>query len=188
MGKARTWTRRTANSLVALLADSLQHYATFPPATLAHATANFTASVGHEGSGRPQPLGIVILAQGRSGSTMLGETFRQNKVGAFLVVCSCVHVQRQPPCQGVLRRVNQAVSKTHRKTRNKALQCLVSPIRTILRTKSNRWLAPILKITVSDTTTHVIMQIISSYHRGFAAQSATAIERHKYHVSDLGST
>lgn len=27
-----------------------------------------------------RPMGIVIMAQGRSGSTMLGETFRQNKV------------------------------------------------------------------------------------------------------------
>lgn len=27
------------------------------------------------------PLGIIIMAQGRSGSTMLGELFRQNKVG-----------------------------------------------------------------------------------------------------------
>lgn len=27
-----------------------------------------------------RPIGIVIMAQGRSGSTMLGETFRQNKV------------------------------------------------------------------------------------------------------------
>lgn len=27
-----------------------------------------------------RPISIVIMAQGRSGSTMLGETFRQNKV------------------------------------------------------------------------------------------------------------
>lgn len=32
-----------------------------------------------------RPIGIVIMAQGRSGSTMLGETFRQNKVRA----CVC---------------------------------------------------------------------------------------------------
>lgn len=32
-----------------------------------------------------QPIGIVIMAQGRSGSTMLGETFRQNKV----LSCPC---------------------------------------------------------------------------------------------------
>lgn len=34
-----------------------------------------------------RPIGIVIMAQGRSGSTMLGETFRQNKVRSCTTFC-----------------------------------------------------------------------------------------------------
>lgn len=34
----------------------------------------------HQQQQQQRPTGIVIMAQGRSGSTMLGETFRQNKV------------------------------------------------------------------------------------------------------------
>lgn len=50
-----------------------------------------------------RPIGIVIMAQGRSGSTMLGETFRQNKVstrrqGAWLSgLCGVTFLG--PPCR-----------------------------------------------------------------------------------------
>lgn len=85
MVKAETSTR-TTTSLLALWATYLQHCSTFLLATSAHAANNFTARARHEENGRGQPVGIVIMAQGRSGSTMLGETFRQNKVGAFFVL------------------------------------------------------------------------------------------------------
>lgn len=79
MVKAETRTR-TATSLLALWATYLQHCS-----MLAHAADNFSAKGRQEENSQGQPVGIVIMAQGRSGSTMLGETFRQNKVGAFFV-------------------------------------------------------------------------------------------------------
>lgn len=80
MVKAGTWTR-TTTSIVGLGAAFLHGCATFLPATLAHAGDNVGFRSQNEESGRRQLVGIVIMAQGRSGSTMLGETFRQSKVG-----------------------------------------------------------------------------------------------------------
>lgn len=79
MLKRGKWTRPTA-AIVALAAAYLHSCATFLSATLAHAADDVTLTARHEEGGQPQPVGIVIMAQGRSGSTMLGETFRQNKV------------------------------------------------------------------------------------------------------------
>lgn len=63
---------------IALLVGISAIAAAAEPSTLEQARAE-------GGSARPEsvrPIGILIMAVGRSGSTMVGEFFRQHKVGS----------------------------------------------------------------------------------------------------------